>query len=373
MTTNAVNLNILMVSTSYPKNLQDWSGRFIYNLAEALAQQSDLMLRLWASPGSLPLRVAAAATSDELNWLHEMSNRGGIAHLLRRSPVQGLRWGLGLLWHLRHAYRREQQCDLFHVNWLQNALPLLGTKKPLLVSVLGSDMGMLRLPGITPLLRHVFRQRKTIITPNADWMIAPLTAIFGDVAEIHLVSFGVDQIWFDISRAPVQPTIWIAVTRLTQKKIGTLFEWGAGLFDEKRQLHLFGPMQEPLELPPWVRYHGPTHPAELAQNWFPKATGLITLSQHDEGRPQVMLEAMAAGLPIIASDLPAHRDLIRHKETGWLAKSKDDTLQGLKWLEQSASNSLVGLAARHWVLRNVGTWNDCAARYTALYHRLLEQ
>ena len=360
-----------MVSTSYPKNQQDWSGRFIYNLAEALARQPELGLRIWAPPGSLPIAVSSAASHDESRWLQALSSQGGIAHLLRQGSIHGLRWGLSLVWHLHRAYRREQQCDLVHVNWLQNAIPLLGTHKPLVVSVLGSDMRLLRLPGITPLLRHVFKQRKTIITPNADWMIAPLKEKFGDVAEIHFVSFGVDQVWFDIARAPVQPAIWIAVTRITEKKIGTLFKWGEELFGEQRQLHLFGPMQEALELPPWVHYHGPTHPQELIQNWFPNATGLITLSQHDEGRPQVMLEAMAAGLPIVASDLPAHRDFIRHKETGWLTKTKYETLDGLEWLEQPASNSLVGLAAQHWVKSSVGTWGDCAARYTALYHRLL--
>jgi glycosyltransferase involved in cell wall biosynthesis len=132
-------------------------------------------------------------------------------------------------------------------------------------------------------------------------------------------------------------------------------------------------MQGSLALPPWVHYHGPTHPVELAQNWFPKAAGLITLSQHDEGRPQVMLEAMAAGLPVIASDLPAHRDIIRHKDTGWLAKTRKETLDGLDWLEQPASNNQVGIAAKRWVRNRVGTWDACAARYAALYNRLLEQ
>lgn len=362
-----------MVSTSYPRDLQDWSGRFIYNLAEALARQPDLRLRLWAPPGELPVAVSSATTHGESQWLQTLASRGGIAHLLRQGSMQGLKWGLSLVWHLHRAYQREQLSDVVHVNWLQNAIPLLGTSKPLVVSVLGSDMNLLRLPGITPLLRHVFRQRKTIITPNAEWMIKPLKEKFGDVAEIETVSFGVDQIWFDVARMPIKPALWIAVTRVTKEKIGTLFEWGEGLFGQQRQLHLFGPMQESLALPPWVHYHGPSHPIELAQLWFSKATGLITLSQHDEGRPQVMLEAMAAGLPIIASDLPAHRDLIRHKETGWLAKSREDTIDGLEWLEQPAANSRVGLYAQRWVKRSVGTWDDCADRYFVLYQRLLVQ
>jgi hypothetical protein len=361
-----------MVSTSYPTDLKDWKGRFIYNLAEALAQQPSLELHLWAPPGVLPAKVNSSATNSELKWLHEMASRGGIAHLLRQNPIQGFRWGVGLLWRLRQAYRREHPCDIIHVNWLQNALPLLGTKKPLVVSVLGSDLGLLRLPGVAFLLRRVFQQRKTIITPNADWMLAPLRDAFGDVAEILPIPFGVDDVWLAIERTPSEQGLWLAVTRVTRKKIGTLFEWGEELFGEQRQLHLFGPMQESLELPPWVIYHGPTHSAELAETWFPKATGLITLSQHDEGRPQVILEAMAAGLPVIASDLAAHRDIIRHKDTGWLAKTKEETREGLTWLEQPAANKLVGETAREWVKNTVGKWDDCAARYVDLYKNLLE-
>src|SRR3546814_20018551 len=61
-----------------------------------------------------------------------------------------------------------------------------------------------------------------------------------------------------------------------------------------RSLHLYGPMEEEVELPGWVHYHGPASPRLLADEVFPAARGLITLSQHAEGRPQVLLEAMAA-------------------------------------------------------------------------------
>jgi len=51
-------------------------------------------------------------------------------------------------------------------------------------------------------------------------------------------------------------------------------------------------------------YHGPVSPDNLWGKWFPLCSGLITLSHHDEGKPQVMIEAMVAGLPVIASDMP---------------------------------------------------------------------
>ncbi len=200
-------------------------------------------------------------------------------------------------------------------------------------------------------------------------MVPKLEESFGDIAKITTIPFGVDQRWFTIDRADAEPGCWLAITRITRNKIGDLFTWGEGLF-EKRRLHLFGPMQEQVNLPTWVTWHGPTHAAELQETWFPKASGLITLSCHDEGRPQVMLEAMAAGLPVIASNLPAHRDFIRHRETGWLINSRKELAPALNTLDDMKNNHATGEAARRWIKQNIGNWDDCVARYAVLYKEL---
>ena len=131
-------------------------------------------------------------------------------------------------------------------------------------------------------------------------------------------------------------------------------------------------MQEEMTLPPWIHYHGSTHPGELRQHWFPQATGLVTLSQHDEGRPQIMLEAMASGLPILASRLPAHENFIEHLQTGWLASSEKNFHDGIDWLSNLENNKEIASRARDWVLQEVGTWEDCAMRYIKSYNKLLE-
>lgn len=363
-----------MSSTSYPEDLQDWRGRFIANLAAGLARREDTELSLWAPPGELPAGVAPASTPSDARWLGRLSQQGGIAHLMRTRKVFALGTILALIGRLGSVYRRHP-ADVAHVNWLQNALPLWGSKTPALITVLGTDFGLLRLPGMKMLLRSVLKQRTAILAPNAEWMRPALEKAFGDVAEIRPIPFGVDDPWFAVARRPTEEPLrhWLAVTRLTRNKIGDLFDWGDGLFGEERQLHLFGPMQEELELPRWVKYHGATHPRDLLERWFPTACGLITLSRHDEGRPQVMLEAMAAGLPVLASDLPAHRDLLQHRHTGWLAASRDALCEGLGWLEDPAHNQHTGQAARKWIKDSVGTWDDCAGRYAAAYRSLLER
>lgn len=361
---------LLFASSSYPADPQDWKGRFIADMLAALAARRDLDVSAWAPPGDLPPGVADATSEGDRAWLGHLMATGGIAAQLRRGKAAGLASAWGLLARLYRAYRRVD-ADIVHVNWLQNALPLWGTPMPALVTVLGSDYGLLDRPGMAAALRAVFRQRRTILAPNADWMRAGLESRFGDVAEVVPVPFGVDARWFRIDRSQAERGLWIAVTRITRNKIGDLFDWGEGLFGPGRQLHLFGPMQETMTLPGWVTWHGPTHPAELRDSWFPRANGLITLSRHDEGRPQVMLEAMAAGMPIIASDLPAHRDFIAGGDTGMLAGSRDAFAQALVALEDTAFSREVGARARRWVKADIGDWDDCAQRYVSLYERIL--
>lgn len=368
-------MRVLIVTSSYPRDALDWRGRFIADIVEHLAAQPDLECGLWAPPGARPAGVSDATTADDARWLARLADEGGIAHVLRDKPVRGMAAAAGLLLRLRRAYRRAPTPDIAHVNWLQNALPLHGTRLPALITVLGSDFGMLRLPGMAATLRRVFRQRRCILAPNAAWMASSLEHAFGDMAEVRPIPFGVADAWFDVRRTAADaPSAgpWLAVTRVTGPKLGTLLAWGERAFAHGRTLHLFGPMQEQIALPSWVYFHGPVDPAVLRETWFPRAAGLVTLSVHDEGRPQVVLEAMASGLPIIASDIPAHRDIVESGVTGWLVNGADAFADALSALSAEDTNRRAGEAARRWVTQNVGTWRDCAARYVAAYRDLLE-
>ncbi len=370
---NDATLKVLLVATSYPADMNDWRGLFIRQLADALARRDDLRLLLWAPPGQRAADIQDATTPEEARWLGKLMQSGGIAHALRNTPLRGGWTALVLLRHLYRAYgRHAERLDLLHCNWLQTMLPA-PRGLPVLVTVLGTDMRLLKLPLLPMLLKWRMRTRPVAICPNADWMIEPLRKLFGRVATIQAVPFGIDARWFMLERRiePDTPPRWLVVTRLTRGKLGPLFTWGESLFNNPdRELHLFGPMQEQIALPSWVHYHGQATPAQLLQAWFPEAHGLISLSRHSEGRPQVMLEAMAAGLPVIASRLPAHTDLLAHERTGLLCSTPETFSDAVHRLEYLEENRAIGAAARDWVRDSIGTWDDCAERYARMYREI---
>lgn len=368
-------MHILLISTSYPRDKSDWRGIFMRDLVFSLARIPALKLRVWAPPGELPEHAQTAVSPIDQQWLTRLMAAGGISHLMRAGGWRSLGAPIRLLRMIAASYRANSDVDIYHINWLQCALPLPRNRKPVLIATLGNDMRLLRLPLMLQLMRRVMRQRKVVICPNADWMQAPLLEAFGDLAEIKPVSFGIDPRWYAIKRSfhqQGQPHCWVTISRLTADKLGPLFDWSEDLFrDGSRELHLFGPMQEDIQVPPWVHHHGPATPEQLANDWFPHACGLITLSQHPEGRPQVILEAMAAGLPVLASNMKAHSNIIVDGETGKLCDSVEKYGAALRALEDQRTNLRMGATAKRWVMGEIGTWNDCAERYMQVYRRLL--
>ena len=81
---------------------------------------------------------------------------------------------------------------------------------------------------------------------------------------------------------------------------------------------------------------------------------------------------MAAGLPIIASDMPAHASIVFDGETGRLCDSVESYVSALEAVEDAQVNRRLGAAARSWAAGEIGTWDDCAARYARIYNQLLE-
>lgn len=97
-------------------------------------------------------------------------------------------------------------------------------------------------------------------------------------------------------------------------------------------------------------------------------------TEYREGVPRALLEAATAGLPIVATDMPGCRDVVRHEWSGLLAppRSPDKLARHIvRLLDDRAGAAAMAARARDLVARDFGL-ELTIDRYVALYHALLE-
>ena len=193
-----------------------------------------------------------------------------------------------------HCLRRQRRvfarnaADIFHVNWLpERTGPRPRDRRPALVTVLGTDMQLLRLPGMRALLRRACAATRSPSAPTRTGCCRNCRPRSAISQRSGCVPFGIDSRWYAVERRSrgepgAEMAVRFAAHRGQDQDAVRLTE--PAFAHGQAELHLFGPMQEQVELPAWVHWHGLASPDALRETWFPQAHGLVTLSRHAEGR-----------------------------------------------------------------------------------------
>jgi glycosyltransferase involved in cell wall biosynthesis len=104
--------------------------------------------------------------------------------------------------------------------------------------------------------------------------------------------------------------------------------------------------------------------------YYQQANLFILPSRH-EGMPNVILEAMASGLPVIASNIPGNEELVLYETTGLLFPTEDvDSLRGAlhTLIQDPGQRASLGEASRRRVVENY-TWRRTAQGYMDIFIR----
>jgi glycosyltransferase involved in cell wall biosynthesis len=152
--------------------------------------------------------------------------------------------------------------------------------------------------------------------------------------KIAIISNAIDPSAFDPSPIPSQdprPYPIGFIGRLDPvKRVGDLLEAMAAQPPTLVHLHIFGDGAErgaveqrirELGIGDAVTLHGAVPRPQEALSQI----GLLVLPSINEGFGLVLIEAMAAGVPVVARDVPGVRDVVRDGQTGVLVQSLDVT------------------------------------------------
>jgi len=237
--------------------------------------------------------------------------------------------------------------------------------------------------------RKLTARELTMRAQKATCVVACNTDVAATVqqarANAHLIPHGVDLSRFRVAPPPPdRPFRILAVGRLVEKKGFRYLIEAASQFKFSFALRILGdgPEQERLAklisrhgLSNQVTFAGPkTHdelPREYANAHVVVVPSIMDHTGDRDGLPNVVLEAMASGRPVVASDAGAIRSGVAHRQTGLLVAQKNPTALGsaLTALAHDAQlQETLGHGARQRVERDYEL-----TRCTERFCQLLEQ
>lgn len=407
-------MRVLAIGTSYPKGPDDSTAPFVRSISHGLFDHGiEVHLLLpyhpdldWPS-GDPPVRLHTYPYVRR-GWrrLHVWGYAGSL-----RSDVALRREALAILplaaasslVHLQRLASRVKP-DLLHAHWLLPNAPLAAivskrTGIPLAISLHGSGAFMAeRHRVLAPAARFALKQASAVTACSRD-LASRVEALGASAESTFVIPYGVEVAAFQPASenqrskaraslgAGPETFLILAVGRLVAKKgfeflirampnllrdheSPLLIIAGAGdLGQELREL------ARSLDVSERVHFMGDIDRQRILE-LYQAADVLAVPSIHDaagnvDGLPNVVLEGLASGLPLVASSIAGIPDVIRHEENGLLIPEQDPEALATalrRLASQPDLRLLLGQRGRRSAEESLN-WGSITGRYAEVLRR----
>jgi glycosyltransferase involved in cell wall biosynthesis len=224
------------------------------------------------------------------------------------------------------------------------------------------------------------------VAPLSDTLYNELERWPGLRGKLHLIRNGVDVLEIDSIREPkpgMTPhgrrefVVGYVGQLIARKGLDVLLRAFAQLSLPNKKLVLIGegPQRQDLTslsnrlgISECVEFHGfRDDRLSLLKNF-----DVFVLPSRLEGVPRCLMEAMAAGTPVVASDIPGCTDLVKHNDSGLLFRcdNVEELLACLEGCLEPQLRARIVRNAREFVVANFSA-DTMARRYGALYGSLI--
>jgi len=386
---------ILVLTTCYPSDEHDPSGIFIARLLEAVQRRGFHITVLAPSVGTFyGRRTVNGIETIRFGYFFPRSlerltvGLGGIPENIRKSLLAKFQVIPMMAVFVAMALREARRCHVVYANWIGagvvGAIVRRLTGKPLVVSFRGDDGYLAR---DRPLWRRFTKfvlGRASIVAPVSSELLDIMRDLGATDSQCCLPRFGIDR---DMFRPPDCRTKHDGDVRalfvgalIPKKGLQDVFEAmkdpalarvrlvivGDGYYaDDLRSLCANAGLAGRTE---WKGLLSHEEVAEIM-----RAADLLCLPSYTEGTPNVVKEAMASGLPIVATTVGGIPDLVKHGETGLLFEPGNVGELRLclaKLVDDAALRLRMGAAGHARISESGLSWDAAAEDFDRIFSAL---
>ncbi len=384
-------IRVLVLTTSYPVRDDSVSGIFVKQLIDNLPDEIDTLVLTPADSKSTKLsegRVIPCKYAPR-TWQTLAHNPGGIPVALQKN-----RFGYFLIPFLLssmfiHCLFLGRSRDVIHANWAICGLiaGICGTiiRKKVVTTLRGEDINRATNSAISKLILKVCIGLSDSIVCVSSSHSKSLKKLYPTAAhKIQHIPNGVSSELLSSSPNPGNNdsvTILTIGSLIPRKNISCIIEAISKCRCRNRiRLKIVGegPLKQALDLSTktlgvQTEFKGQVDFRNIGKEY--QSSDIFILASFSEGRPNVMLEAMASGLTVICSDIPGTNEVITQNSDGILfeldnrvslANAIDTACESTEFRNRLGSN------AKAYILKNQLTWQHTGSTYASLYRSMIE-
>lgn len=392
------NLSVLVVTSSFPSRQNPVSGIFIKRLVDNVPDpvKISVLTPCASEPDAFPSDSSYQVKCFRYGpwkWQKLAHLPGGIPAAMEQNLFMKLLVPVFLLCMFLRCVREIPKVDIIHANWSVNgficALANMIARRPLILTLRGTDISKSESSKVYSFILRFAMRFSQVVTVVSDAMCQQLISQYPEIdKKITLVPNGVENELLNIPVRKIQTNqdcfqVLVIANLIKLKNVPVIIK-AISKLDGQLKIKLTvigdGPEKGTLEklsrelgVAKYVEFTGLVNPKNIV-NYLKQADSLV-LTSSSEGKPNVVLEAFGAGLPVIASNIDGVKEMIGNNENGLLYDSGSDEMLTVKLLELFRNENLYKTFSengRKYILQNKLLWADTGNHYASIYNRLVE-
>ncbi|ARU56025.1 glycosyltransferase [Oleiphilus messinensis] len=339
---------VLVLASTFPTSASDTQPSFVKYLCRELAKENEVTVLLPHSPDAKTVEHLDGMQIERFHYfypkLETLTYGSGILSNLKERPLKYLLVPFFLLFQLFAVVKlmSRERWDIIHAHWIipQGLIAVIArfitaSSTRILITSHGADLFALNGKVLNHLKRWIIKKADYITVVSSAMKQHCIETLKIESRHISVMSMGVDL--DNTFTPPTTPSRTnkniIFVGRLVEKKgVRYLLEAFEIVLEKEPDCHLtiVGKGMLEGELKSYTHKRGIRNvnftgavinsevPNYLRQHQIAVVPSIVASDGDQEGLGLVLVEAIGCGCTVVASDLPAIRDVVTDEETGLL-------------------------------------------------------